>query len=107
MRGMLERERGRFGVHEDFVATILVRWDAVDASVANRPVVADVDGVAITPRELEVLRTLTSLSTAEELAAEQVVSVNTIRTHMRALYRKLGVRTRRDAVRRGRELGLL
>lgn len=107
MRGMLERQRGRFGVHDDFVATILLRWDAVQASTASKPVVADVDGVALTPRELEVLRALPSLSTAEELAAEQVVTVNTIRTHMRALYRKLGVRTRRDAVRRGRELGLL
>jgi LuxR family maltose regulon positive regulatory protein len=45
--------------------------------------------------------------TAEELAMAQTVSVNTIRTHMRSLYRKLGVRSRRDAVRRGRELGLL
>jgi LuxR family maltose regulon positive regulatory protein len=69
--------------------------------------VASVDGVALTPRELEVLRELPSLMTAEELAMAQTVSVNTIRTHMRSLYRKLGVRSRRDAVRRGRELGLL
>lgn len=107
MRRMLERQRGQFGAHEDFVATVLLRWDAVEAAAESKPVVADVDGVALTPRELEVLRALPSLSTAEELAAEQVVTVNTIRTHMRALYRKLGVRTRRDAVRRGRELGLL
>jgi LuxR family maltose regulon positive regulatory protein len=107
MRGMLERQRGRFGVHEDFVGTILLRWDAVEASVASKPVVSEVDGVALTPRELEVLRALPSLSTAEELAAEQSVTINTIHTHMRTLYRKLGVRTKRDAVRRGRELGLL
>jgi LuxR family maltose regulon positive regulatory protein len=73
----------------------------------GRPVVATRDGVALTPRELEVLAALPSLMTAEEMAVAQMVSVNTIRTHMRALYRKLGVRTRRDAVRRGRELGLL
>ena len=107
MRAMLERQRGRFGVHDDFVATILQRWEAVDAAAGHRPIVADVDGVALTPRELEVLRSLPSLMTAEELATAEMVSVNTIRTHMRSLYRKLGVRTRRDAVRRGRELGLL
>jgi LuxR family maltose regulon positive regulatory protein len=107
MRRMLERQRGQFGIHEDFVATILLRWDAVEASAASKPVVADVDGVALTPRELEMLRALPSLSTAEELAVEQMVTVNTIRTHMRTLYRKLGVHTRRDAVRRGRDLGLL
>ncbi len=107
MRAMLERQRGRLGVHDDFVATILQRWEAVDAAAGHRPIVADVDGVALTPRELEVLRSLPSLMTAEELATAEMVSVNTIRTHMRSLYRKLGVRTRRDAVRRGRELGLL
>jgi LuxR family maltose regulon positive regulatory protein len=106
VRGMLERQQGRFGVHDDFVATILVRWDAVDATTSG-PIVAAADGVALTPRELEVLRALPSLMTAEELAAGRSVSVNTVRTHMRALYRKLGVRTRRDAVRRGRQLGLL
>jgi LuxR family transcriptional regulator, maltose regulon positive regulatory protein len=107
MRGMLERQRGRFGVHDDFVATILQRWDALDAQPGGLPRLAAVDGVALTPRELEVLRALPSLMTADELAAAQTVSVNTVRTHMRSLYRKLGVRTRRDAVRRGRELGLL
>jgi len=35
------------------------------------------------------------------------VSLNTIRTHMRRVYSKLGVHSRGDAVRRGRELGLL
>ncbi len=107
VRGMLERQRGRFGVHDDFVATILQRWDMVEATAGHRSIVAELDGVALTPRELEVLRALPSLMTAEELAEAQTVSVNTIRTHMRSLYRKLGVRTRRDAVRRGRELGLL
>lgn len=44
---------------------------------------------------------------APEIAAELFVSVNTIRTHMRHLYAKLGVHTRAKAVERGRELGLL
>jgi LuxR family maltose regulon positive regulatory protein len=106
MRALLQGLHGRLRHHDDFVGTILERWEAVDRPGARAPRVA-VDGVLLTQRELEVLRQLPTLMTADELATDQMVSVNTIRTHMRALYRKLGVRTRRDAVRRGRELGLL
>jgi len=61
----------------------------------------------LTDRERAVLRYLaTSMSTAE-IAAELFVSVNTIKTHLAAIYRKLAVRRRRDAVLRGRELELL
>ncbi len=44
---------------------------------------------------------------APEIASEMFVSVNTIRTHTRHLYAKLGVHTRAKAVKRARELGLL
>ena len=61
----------------------------------------------LTNRERAVLRYLaTSMSTAE-IATELYVSVNTIKTHLAAIYRKLAVRRRRDAVLRGRELELL
>jgi LuxR family maltose regulon positive regulatory protein len=46
------------------------------------------------------------LSTAE-IAAALFVSVNTVRTHIRSILRKLGVARRNEAVRRGRELHLL
>jgi LuxR family transcriptional regulator, maltose regulon positive regulatory protein len=57
--------------------------------------------------ELRVLRYLPTNLPAREIAAELFVSLNTIRTHMRHLYAKLGVHSRADAVKRGRELGLL
>jgi LuxR family maltose regulon positive regulatory protein len=57
--------------------------------------------------ELRVLRYLPSSMQGPEIAAELFVSVNTIRTHMRHLYAKLGVHRRTDAVDRARELGLL
>jgi LuxR family transcriptional regulator, maltose regulon positive regulatory protein len=41
-----------------------------------------------------------------EIGAELYVSVNTLKTHAQALYRKLGATDRRDAVRRARALGL-
>jgi LuxR family maltose regulon positive regulatory protein len=47
------------------------------------------------------------LVSAPEIAGELYLSLNTIRTHMRHLYAKLGVHTRADAVERARALGLL
>lgn len=47
------------------------------------------------------------MRTADEISAMQFVSVNTVKTHLRAIYRKLGVRTRRDAVAVARQRGLL
>lgn len=105
VRTLLQAQTGRFGIHEDFVSTILRRWEQMPSSQQPRSLLRG--GVLLTPREVEILRELPSLMTAAELAAEHVVSVNTIRTHMRTLYQKLGAHTRRDAVRRGRELGFL
>jgi LuxR family maltose regulon positive regulatory protein len=61
----------------------------------------------ITDREGTVLRFLPSLLTTVDIARELSVSPNTVKTHVRNIYRKLDVGTRRDAVRRARELGLL
>jgi DNA-binding CsgD family transcriptional regulator len=64
-------------------------------------------GVRLSRRELEVLRYLPSLLTAGEIAGELFVSVNTIKAHLRSIYRKLGVSRRRDAVVRAYECGVL
>jgi LuxR family maltose regulon positive regulatory protein len=45
--------------------------------------------------------------TTEEIAQTMFVSVNTVRTHVRSILRKLSVSRRNDAVRRARELGLI
>ena len=62
---------------------------------------------ALTPKEYEVLGHLAALLTTEEIAAAMFVSVNTVRTHVRSILRKLGVSRRNAAVRRARELNLL
>ena len=60
----------------------------------------------LTQRELEVLRYLpTSLSSAE-IAARLYISLNTLKTHLRAIYRKLGVDGRHDAIRRAVDRGI-
>lgn len=60
----------------------------------------------LSTRELDVLRLLRTDLTGPEIAAELVVSLNTVRTHTKNIFAKLGVTNRRAAVRRAHELGL-
>jgi LuxR family transcriptional regulator, maltose regulon positive regulatory protein len=64
-------------------------------------------GEELTPKELEVLRLLPTRLSRTEIGARLYVSLNTVKTHQRAVYRKLRVEHRGAAVSRGRELGLL
>jgi LuxR family maltose regulon positive regulatory protein len=61
----------------------------------------------LSERELEVLRLLASDLDGPEIGRELVVSLNTVRTHTRNIYAKLGVNSRRAAVHRAAELNLL
>ena len=61
----------------------------------------------LSERELDVLRFLPTVLTANEIAASLGISVNTVKAHMRAIYRKLGAARRREAVVRARQQGLL
>lgn len=61
----------------------------------------------LSPRELEILRLLPSGLTAEELADELIISVNTVRSHLKNIYAKLGVHSRHEAVARANDLDLL
>jgi ATP/maltotriose-dependent transcriptional regulator MalT len=61
----------------------------------------------LTDRELEILSYLPSRFTNSEMAQRCYVSVNTIKTHMTHIYRKLDVANRNGAIRRAQEIGLL
>jgi LuxR family maltose regulon positive regulatory protein len=61
----------------------------------------------LSEREQTVLRYLASSRTNADIAAELFVTPNTVKTHVRSIYRKLGVGRRHDAVLRARELQLL
>jgi LuxR family maltose regulon positive regulatory protein len=60
----------------------------------------------LTDRELMVLQVLPSMSSNAEIAEELYVSVNTVKAHLKSLYRKLEVSSRRAAVQRARQLDL-
>jgi LuxR family transcriptional regulator, maltose regulon positive regulatory protein len=62
---------------------------------------------SLTPREHQVLRYLPRPLTNEEIAAEMFVSLNTVKTHLKSVYRKLGATSRSEVVDRARTLDLL
>ncbi|MFJ6574396.1 LuxR C-terminal-related transcriptional regulator [Streptomyces sp. NPDC091368] len=61
----------------------------------------------LSERERDVLERLARAMSTEDIAADLYVSVNTVKTHLKSVYRKLSVHRRNEAVRRARELGLL
>lgn len=90
----------------------------VDLAVqpTTAPVAGSADGTtgaappedqALSDRELEVLRLLATELSGPDIARRLFVSVNTLRTHTKHVYTKLDVNTRREAVRRATQLGLL
>jgi LuxR family maltose regulon positive regulatory protein len=61
----------------------------------------------LSERETVVLRYLPTLLSNQEIAGELYVSVNTVKTHLKSIYRKLGASDRREAVRLARDLRLV
>jgi LuxR family maltose regulon positive regulatory protein len=94
-----------------WTATLLgacrVASETATAVGPETPVVTATIVEPLSARELEVLHLLGSELGGPEIAAHLFVSLNTLRTHTKSIYTKLGVNNRRAAVRRGGELGLL
>jgi LuxR family maltose regulon positive regulatory protein len=61
----------------------------------------------LSARELEILRLLAAGHTNQEIARTMIVSVNTVKSHLKNVYGKLGVNNRRAAVAQARVLGLI
>ncbi|MFD7233162.1 LuxR C-terminal-related transcriptional regulator [Streptomyces sp. NPDC059881] len=73
------------------------------ASPAGPPLLVE----RLSRRELDVLRCAAQLMSTDEIAADLFLSVNTVKTHLKSVYRKLSVSRRSEAVRRARDAGLL
>ena len=80
---------GSAGIHRDALGSAMSLWEPLSET------------------ELRVLRYLPTNLTTPEIASELYLSANTIKTHIRHLYGKLGVHRRAEAVERARALGLL
>lgn len=88
--------------HPALLETLL---DALGPDASGREEIALAQ--PLSDRELKILRFLPTMLSNAEIGAEIFVSLNTVKTHLRSIYRKLGVGNRADAVQRARTLGLL
>ena len=61
----------------------------------------------LTEREREVLRHVSEMLNTAEVASEMYISINTVKTHLKSIYRKLAATHRREAVRRAQQLELI
>ena len=105
VRGLLERHPRHRTAHAALLSDIL---DVLDGSVLSAPAGRRPElREELSDGELRVLRYLPSNLSAPEIGNELYLSLNTIKSHMRHIYAKLGVHRRTEAVDRARELGLL
>jgi LuxR family transcriptional regulator, maltose regulon positive regulatory protein len=81
-----------------------VELSPLGPAAAPRP---DAEPQELSERELAVLRLLPTGLSQREIGGELYVSLNTVKTHTRGIFRKLGVTTRDEAVQRARQIGLL
>jgi LuxR family transcriptional regulator, maltose regulon positive regulatory protein len=86
----------------EFVTGLLAEFDTTE-QIPNTDVPID----RLTDRESMVLRHMATLQTNEDIAADLCISVNTVKAHAKSVYRKLSIANRREAVERGRVLGLI
>ncbi|REF35454.1 LuxR C-terminal-related transcriptional regulator [Thermasporomyces composti] len=91
------------GPHASFRGTLLHRFDIQPTATWKTPE----QRTKLTRSERAVLRYLPSHLTNEEIAQDLCLSVNTVKSHLRTLYRKLGVTSRREAIARAMQLELL
>jgi LuxR family maltose regulon positive regulatory protein len=100
----LLREAAAQGVAPTYVQPLLT---ACGETLVAQPQSAQSLPDPLSDRELEVLRLLKTELTGPEIARELMISLNTMRTHTKSIYAKLGANSRRSALRRAEELDLL
>ena len=100
------------GIGASYAVRLLAALEGTPAPAEPTPTSADSTPradlpEALTERETQVLRLLATHLLSTEMGEELVVSPNTVRTHIKHIYDKLGVHSRAEAVARAQALGLL
>jgi LuxR family maltose regulon positive regulatory protein len=103
---VLRRDPALAEAHRRLLAPVLGHDQIpAPAAPADQPPVLVVE--PLTERELEVLTHVSGMLNTAEVASEMYISVNTVKTHLRNIYRKLAAAHRNEAVRRARQLQLI
>jgi LuxR family maltose regulon positive regulatory protein len=93
------------GTATDYIARLLSLLETVQPTETALLTQQLVD--PLSERELEVLRLITAGLSNQEIAQELIIAVGTVKAHTSAIYRKLDVRGRAQAIVRSRELGII
>jgi LuxR family transcriptional regulator, maltose regulon positive regulatory protein len=102
MRPVLRNDPRLARAYRHVMAPDLASGRHPSAPVADPVIVEE-----LTVRECEVLKLLAGMLTTAEVAGELYISVNTVKTHLKSIYRKLAANHRGEAVRRAKELRLI
>lgn len=102
MATLLEKA-AKHGIAPNYVRRLLAAFGEAEEQAPVKQALIE----PLSERELDVLRLLRTDLNGPEIARELIVSLNTLRTHTKNIYNKLGVNSRRAAVRRAEELDLL
>jgi LuxR family transcriptional regulator, maltose regulon positive regulatory protein len=103
LRSLLRRRVAQGTAHRALAEQLLSTLDEQPVHERSTTVLLE----PLSERELAVLRFLPTMMSNAEIAAEMFVSVNTVKTHLKHVYRKLDVADRRECVQRARDLRLL
>ncbi len=98
------------GIAPDYVRKLLAAFPDAESekAVKNQRIESDTDWIEpLTDRELDVLQLIADGLSRQEIATKLVLSLNTIKTHARNAYSKLGVNSQLQAVTKAKALGLL
>jgi len=116
MAGLLREAAGR-RILPDYTGKLLAAFEAEGQRDPGNPSLPDLLGQSspasqpliepLSQRELELLRLFKTELSGPEIALELVIGLSTVRTHTKSIYSKLNVNSRRAAVKRAIELGLI
>jgi LuxR family transcriptional regulator, maltose regulon positive regulatory protein len=107
LRLVLRREPALARAHQQLLGPGQTSPALAPASRAAPAQAAPVIVQQLSERERDVLRCMSGMLTTAEIASELHISINTVKTHLKSIYRKLGAAHGREAVRRGRQVGLI
>lgn len=108
LMAQLLSEAAILGIMPDFTRKLLAVFESEKRKSNDQPDLSPSRRLIepLSERELEVLKLLRSELSGPEIAEQLIVSLNTLRTHTKNIFNKLGVNNRRSAVRRAEELDL-
>jgi LuxR family maltose regulon positive regulatory protein len=106
MAARLREAAGR-GIAVDYIGRLLAAFRTTERRSADDPAPSQPLVDPLSARELEVLRLLAGGSANDEIGRALYVSANTVKAHLKSIYRKLDVNSRHEAVSKARQLGFL